>query len=213
MRTVSFSSDPVRKSLTNDFVCFSLNTDGDPSAGSSMAHAPTDTPGRCTQGIGKQNVQCLFLTPDGEIFHTASGFQSPENLSEHFETARTLFDAIRANPDRARQIVRNFHQERLDATRVADDSARRTARGSFPRFMTQIVRMGTRGNGFDPTSVHDIFDLKTQDAAHNDNRYMVEHALIRLDEFQRNPRELVGYERTAFASVGNGGASGGQIGQ
>ncbi len=213
MRTVSFSSDPVHDLLTSDFVCYSLNTEGDPSAGSSMAHAPTDTPGHCTQGIGKQNVQCLFLTPDGEIFHTASGFQSPAELSEHLETASTLFAAIQENPDRADRIVHDLHQERLDELQTSDADARRMIPGSFAQFMTQIARRGNRGGRFNPTTVDGIFDLKTQDAAYNDNRYMVEHPLITLEEFQRNPRELVGHERTAFASVGNGGASGGRIGQ
>ena len=178
MRTVSFSSDPVHDSLTDDFVCYALNTEGDPSAGSSMAHAPTDTPGHCTQGIGKQNVQCLFLTPDGEVFHTASGFQSPEELSEHLETASTLFAAIQERPDHADRIVHDVHQEQLDELHTSNADSRRTARGSLAQFMTQIARTGTRGGRFNPTTVNGIFDLKTQDVAYNDNRYMVEHPLI-----------------------------------
>ena len=71
---------------------------------------------------------------------------------------------------------------------------------------------GARDGQLFPSSMNGMFDLLTQDAEHNDARYMVEHPLIRLREFERNPRELVGYERSAFVSVGNGGASGGQIG-
>ena len=213
MRTVSFSSAPVRRILSDDFICFSLNTEGDPSAGASMAHAPTDAAGQCSQGIGKQNVQCLFLTPEGDIFHTACGFQSPEQLREHLDSAAELFHEIRENPDRANMIVRNAHQERLDALRDDGNNARRRTPGSLAQFLSEMARSRAGGGQFNPTAVSGVFDFKTRDAEYNDNRYMVEHPLIAIEEFQRNPRELVGHERTAFASVGNGGASGGQIGQ
>jgi hypothetical protein len=210
MRTVSFSSAPVHDSLTEDFVCYSLNTEGDPSAGASVGHAPTDSAGHCSQGIGKQNVQCLFLTPEGEILHTASGFQGPEDLKGHLETAAMLFGAIQDDPDRSEWLVRDLHQKRLAAFE-ANDSARRP--DSVAQFMTQFTRTAARGRRPGRTSVDNIFDFKTQDAAYNDNRYMVEHPLIPLEQLQRNPRELVGHGHTAFVSVGNGGASGGQIGR
>jgi len=212
MRTVSFSSAPVHDRLSDGFVCCSINTDGDPSAGASVGHAPADTPGQCTQGVGKQNVQCLFLTQDGEIFHTASGFQGPEDLQRHLEAASTLFAAIRNAPDHARRIVREFHEERLTEL-DRDNSSRRTAPAAIAQFMTQFTHMATRGRRRNRTSVDDMFEFKTQNAEYSDNRYMVEHPLITLEEFQRNPRELVGREHTAFISVGNGGASGGQIGR
>lgn len=210
MRTVSFSSAPVHNSLTDDFVCYSLNTDGDSSAGVSVGHAPTDTPGFCSQGIGKQNVQCLFLTPDGEIFHTASGFQGPDDLKRELDTASTLFAAIQADPDRAEWLVRDFHQQRL--AELSEES-RRTVPDSLGQFMSQFTGMGNRSGRSVPASVNGMFNFQTQDAAYNDNRFMVEHPLIPLADFQRNPRELVGNGRSAFVSVGNGGASGGQIGR
>ena len=213
MRTVSFSSAPVQELLKHDFVCYSLNTAGDPSAGSSIAHAPTDAAGHCTQGIGQQNVQCLFLTPAGEIFHTASGFQGAEDLRGHLETASTLFAAILENPDRADVIVRNAHHQRLEELRNTDNDLPRTAPGSIAQFLSEMSRSGNRGGRFDPTRVSGIFQLKTRNAEYSDNSYMTEHPLTTLTEFQRNPRELVGHGRTAFVSVGTGGASGGQIGQ
>lgn len=212
MRTVSFSSAPVHDSLTNDFVCYSLNIDGDPSAGASVGHAPTDSPGFCTRGIGKQNVQCLFLTPDGRIFHAASGFQGPEDLKAQLDTALKLFADIQEHPDRDGQIVRDYHQKRLDELQ-AESNAGSTLPGSFGQFMSQLSRGGVPGGGFNPTSFANAMNCGMPNPDYSDNQYMVEHPLIRLDQFERNPRELVGYERSAFVSVGNGGASGGQIGQ
>jgi hypothetical protein len=211
MRTVSFSSAPVRDSLTNDFVCYSLNTDGDPSAGLSVSHAPSDSPGFCTQGIGKQNVQCLFLTPDGRIFHTASGFQGPADLEVHLGTARRLFAAIQDDPEQAERTVRDFHQEQL-AAQPTDGNVRLPLPRSFGEMMTQFSSGGSRDGQFSAL-MNGMFDFPRRDAANHDARYMVEHPLISLSEFQRNPRELVGYECSAFVSVGNGGASGGQIGR
>ena len=66
--------------LNEDFVCATINTEGDPTAGASVGHAPTDSCGSSFRGIGRQNVQCLFLTPKGEIFHVASGFRGADDL-------------------------------------------------------------------------------------------------------------------------------------
>jgi len=91
MRTVSFSQPQVNQTLSNDFVCFTTSTEGDPSAGQSIRHRPKDPAGPCVRGNGQQNVQTLFLTPEGEIFHAASGYLAPEDMLAELEYARELF--------------------------------------------------------------------------------------------------------------------------
>src|SRR5262245_55323216 len=95
MRTVSFSSPKVQDALTQDFVCAVINTEGDPTAGTSCAHSPTDKPGPCTRGLGHQNVQCLFLTPKGEILHAACGHLDAEDMEQEIAFAHKLFNDTR----------------------------------------------------------------------------------------------------------------------
>ena len=112
MRTVSFSQAKVQAELNNHFVCHMINTEGETGSGSSQAHAPTDKAGRCNEGVANQNVQLLFLTPKGEIFHTASGFRGPKTLEDELKFSRTLFTKIQKNPSDASKIVRTAHNER-----------------------------------------------------------------------------------------------------
>ena len=42
MRTVSFSSDPVRQALQTDFVPAVINTTGTPATGASCKHSPRE---------------------------------------------------------------------------------------------------------------------------------------------------------------------------
>ena len=109
MRTVSFSTASVRRTLNSDFVCHAINTEGDPSAGKSHAHAPTDRPGRCSEGVANQNVQLLFLTPKRQIFHTVSGFRQGVTLHKELLFAKALFEKIQKSPSDAETIVRTEH--------------------------------------------------------------------------------------------------------
>jgi hypothetical protein len=115
MRTVSFSQPQVQTILARDFVCFTTSTEGDPTAGQSIRHRPRDPAGPCLRGNGQQNVQTLFLTPAGEIFHAATGYLSPEDLLTELEFARSLFATIQEVPaaDRAAEVQRQ-HRQRLE---------------------------------------------------------------------------------------------------
>ena len=113
MRTVSFSSAPVQKMLKSDFVCSTINIDGDPTAGASLAHAPTDSCGSSSRGIGRPNVQTLFLSPAGEILHVASGYVGPKDMAKEIRFAKKLHDATKKSPENAKTIVANLHANRL----------------------------------------------------------------------------------------------------
>ncbi len=216
MRAVTLSSAPVRKKLSEDFVCYVINTEGDASAGSSQGHAPRDAPGICAEGIGNQNVQTIFLTPAGEIFHTASGYRGPQEFLAELDFAETLFDRIRRKPDQAQQLIRTSHRDRMRLAGYTDDDLNRgpSQMNPFADMMESMPRLtqssGQRDTLFDPKRMNDeFFSGKTRMAQPFDYRFIQDHPLMPFDEFERNPRLLVGNAVTAFAS---GPASGGQIG-
>lgn len=216
MRAVSLSSAPVRKKLSEDFVCYVINTEGDPSAGSSQGHAPRDAPGLCAEGIGNQNVQTIFLTPAGEIFHTASGYRKPEEFLAELNFAKKLFDLIREKPEQAQQSIKTSHRNRMKLAGYTDEVLdRRPSRmNPFADMMESMPRLtqssSQRNMPFDPQGMNDkFFAGKTRMAQLLDYRFIHDHPLMPFEEFEQNPRLLVGNATTAFAS---GPASGGQIG-
>ena len=95
MRTVSFSNQSVRSLLNQEFVNTFTNTTGDPTAGKSIWHSPKDLPGQCARGVGGQNVQTIFMTPEGKIFHAANGFLSADDLLNEVKFAKELFGQIK----------------------------------------------------------------------------------------------------------------------
>ncbi len=228
MRTVSFSSPPIQQVLSDNFICHIVNSEGDPSAGMSQAHAPTDPAGLCSPGIGSQNVQTLFLTPDGDIFHTASGFRGPEALADEIQFAGELFQGIQAAPELARQTIPAMQRQRmLDAgidDRMLDADPRTEVAQMMNELRASVTGFG-HSNGMQGSLLtgmrhgrmpqqmqqlgDSIFAGKTQQARMQDYRFAVHHPMMPLDEFLDNPRSLVGNGVSAFAS---GSASGGQIG-
>ena len=218
MRTVSFSPAPVRKMLQDEFICQLINTTGDPSAGASIGHAPHDSAGFCTRGIGKQNVQCLFLTPQGEIFHTASGFRGPEDMQTELEFALATFEKIRRQPSKAKQLVRDVHIQRLRQVGFSDDVILNSG-SPFSTAMFDSIRLAQQfSNGFGKSqnpmgAVNEVFAIKGRESELSDGRFAIQYPLLPMQQFMRDPRLLVGHETSAFQSVGNGGASGGLLGR
>ena len=201
--------------LKRDFVCQLINTIGDPTSGASVGHAPRDAAGLCTRGIGKQNVQCLFLTPGGEIFHAASGYRGPEDLRSELEFALALYRSVRKQPNSASQLVRDAHIQRLQEQGFSDDQISSSDTGGM-MFAMQTARDFSKlnrptGNPFD--AVKQAFSIKGRSSELSDGRFSVHHPMIPMQEFLEDPRILVGHEASAFQSVGNGGASGGPIGR
>ena len=198
--------------LQNQFVCHLINTTGDPTSGASVGHAPSDTAGHCTKGIGKQNVQCLFLTPNGDIFHAASGFRGPEDLRSELEFALAVYRGIRKQPSNASQLVRDVHIKRLRNQGLSDDAIT----GSDPMGMLSAMRTARDFANLNPSSGNPInaaFAIKGRNSELSDGRFSVHYPMIPMQQFLENPRLLVGHEASAFQSVGNGGASGGPIGR
>lgn len=300
MRTVSFSSAPVQQLLNEDFICATINTEGDPTAGMSLGHAPTDSCGSSSRGIGEQNVQCLFLSSNGRILHVASGYVGPNDLEKEIRFAKKVHQAVIAEPENGKAIVVKLHKERLktlgfskeglqsprqrlDAKKIVNrfrkrmsipdvagfqggrsrfgmlrqqarenaeriSSARRNRMrrvsgrsrigrrrtsqpstlvpgiGSTSRFanVTKTMRKPSQedvekllqgdGDDFNPTRTTGIFSFKAKRTVLNDHRFSIERPLYPMDDFLDDPRVLVGNRKSAYASVGPGGASGGRIG-
>ena len=207
MRAVSFSSPAVRKQMNDDFVSVSINTEGDPSAGSSQAHAPSDQAGLCAPGIGNQNVQTVFLTPEGRIFHTASGFQDGPQLVREMNFASSLFEKIKESPEIAEQTVQSDHRSRMLKAGYSPQQLQQST-GPFrlpfgPKSMRSAQINGTGNSPFN------IFAAKTEQSRMLDYQFSQQYPMLEWEQFEQNPRLLVGDAVTAFAS---GNASGGKIG-
>ncbi|MBI1902370.1 MAG: hypothetical protein HYS13_14815 [Planctomycetia bacterium] len=113
---MSFSSPAVQKILNRDFEAAYLNIESDPNSGVSFAHAPKDPPGQCFRGNGEHNIQILFLTPEGEIFSTLSGYVEPEGLEAELEFALATFSALskQKGRDKQKEIVAKAHADYLE---------------------------------------------------------------------------------------------------
>lgn len=228
MRTVSFSSPPIQQVLSKDFICHIVNSEGDPSAGMSQAHAPTDPAGLCSPGIGSQNVQTLFLTPDGNIFHTASGFRGPDDLADEIQFAGELFERIQAAPELARRTIPAMHRQRMHDAGIDDRMLNSDPRAEMAQMMNELRASitgfgnsnGMQGSpltgmrqGRTPQQMQQLGDSvfagKTHRARIQDYQFAVRHPMMPVEEFLNNPRSLVGNGMSAFAS---GPASGGKIG-
>ena len=196
--------------MNRDFVCVAVNTDGDPSAGSSHAHAPSDQAGRCSPGIGNQNVQTIFLTPDQNIFHTASGFQDAAQLKKEMSFAKELFHKIQQTPRLAEKIVRSHHHDRMLQSGYSRQTLQNAGKPPSSLGSQQASVAGFPGLS-QPTgnSPFNIFAKKTERARLLDYQFSQNYPMLSWEQFERNPRLLVGNAVTSFAS---GNASGGHIG-
>ncbi len=209
MRAVSFSDPRVRNQLNQQFVCTFTNTEGDPTAGQSIAHRPGDPPGGCIRGNGKQNVQSIFMTPHGEIYHVATGFLSEDDLSQEIQFAANLFDEIQKRPEMSRQVVVEGHRARLAQLGFSD--AEIDSQNGFEMFMGMGMEMpgmtggaingsGSRGSGgFDP------FAGFVRAQMLSDNKFPIRNPLMDWRSLESNPATLVGSGKSFFASSSSGG--------
>ncbi len=196
MRTVSFSNKSVRKLLNNEFVNTFSNTTGDPTAGKSIWHSPDDSPGHCERGLGEQNVQTLFMTPEGKIFHAASGYLSPDDLLAEIRFAKGLFVRLKESGFGSKGLVREAHRERLKDLGYPEEEIA-GAMSNDPFKAADLVQ-GVEGGS--------IFAGKTKKAVLAGNAFSIEHPLMDYRTFEEDPTVLVGKGSSAFVSQANGNA-------
>ena len=189
MRTVTFSDRNVRNSIHRNFVPFCSNIEGDPTAGESIGHAPSEPAGDCIRGNGRQNVQTIFMTPDQEIFHVATGFLSPKDMLQEMQFADQLFQSLNSENENRHDLVRTSHQDVLSnlGSREIDPS-------QFAESMGEMFKSAQSGGMVNP------FQQLTNQFITDDQRFMVKRPLIRRTDFERDPGELVGRGKTFFSS-------------
>jgi hypothetical protein len=208
MRTVSFSSEPVRRLIDEAFVCSVENSKGQASTGASFSHAPRDPAGPCLRGNGQQNVQLYFATPEGELFHVLSGFVGPEDLQRELEFALRSHWAIANQESRQerKEALIAVHREFLKQQGHTD--AEIDAAGDGFASLRDLTA------GFDPRDFQPerLAELAQPDAVFakfakvqtlSDHRFAMEHPLLPVSEFR--PEMLVGSGQSFFGSTSSGG--------
>lgn len=219
MRTVSFSQPQVQQSLSRDFVCFTTSTEGDPTAGQSIRHRPQDPAGPCIRGNGQQNVQTLFLTPEGEIFHAASGYLSPEDLLAELQFAQELFSKLKeTHPTDRADLVRTSHRERLE--KIGFTAEQIDAEGNLlgAGMNMQLLLPGSNPiSAFLPGATPagqdagkptvDPIAAFTRGQILTDQKFCIDRPLMSAVKFEKDPTPLVGNGKSFFmsSSGGNGG--------
>jgi hypothetical protein len=190
MRAVTLSDRKVRNQLNKKFVCTWGNVEGDPTAGASFAHQPSDPPGSCIRGNGEHNMQVLVLTPDGELLNALAGYLSPDELRQELDLALEIYEGLvalerelpQADPDQARvDVVESAHRRFLQAYEQGDE---REDEGVFADFIAKRVA--------------------------SDHRFSMENALADARDF--DPVRMVGNAQTFFGGY-QGGKPSGEIGK
>lgn len=195
MRTVSFSDQKVRSLLNKDFVNTFTNTTGDPTAGKSIWHQPDDLPGRCSRGVGGQNVQTIFMTPEGEIFHAANGFLSAEDLLEEAQFAKDLFAQMEGSEGSVNGLVRQAHEDRLEELGYDADQIE-AAKSGRPFATFDLVTETEPGN---------IFAGKTKKEILMSHVFSIKHPMMDYRKFEKDPTPLVGKGKSSFVSTNSDG--------
>jgi hypothetical protein len=198
MRTVSFSSPAVRKILNEQFICTRIDTTGDPTAGTSFSHAPSDPPGPCARGNGQQNIQLLFLTSEGELFDTLAGFVGPEDLADELKLALSIVKRLRDKPADPRQVVRDLHADYLAKLGYSRAEIEQSGDDPLGGMFTGIGSALSQGN-FAPEK---MLEGLTRGQALHDHRFAIRHPLLPWKQFR--PEMLVGSGKSFFGSTGSG---------
>ena len=211
MRTVSFSSPDVRNLLNNQFINVFTDTTGDPTAGRSIGHAPGEPAGFCIRGNGQQNVQTIFMTPAGEIFHVATGFLSPEELATEVRFALQVFHRISSVVSDNRKIVVDAHRQRLSDSGF--DSNQISSRipmqmmmsGTEMPGMSQLPSSGDNPAGkLSAPDMDNVFSGFVRQQFLTDNRFSMDYPLITWKSLQEDPAKLVGNGQSFFSSSSSG---------
>ncbi len=216
MRAVSFSNARVQKSLNDQFVCCYTNTQGDPSAGASFSHAPDDEPGPCGRGAGRQNIQTIFMTPDGEMFHVATGYLAPDDLLTELKFAHELFASLQRKPKSRNETVVKAHRARLKELgfkpgEIAESDSRLSdmfLSGPNPAdFGIKVPRPGDFGVGVNLRGLGgNLFADISRRRMLKDHKFAMQHPLMTREEFEQNPQALVGRHKSFFGSHSGMGA-------
>ena len=215
MRTVSFSHPEVQQKLASQFECVFTDTTGNPTAGSSLKHAPRDSPGPCGRGAGRQNVQTIFMTPKQEIIHVSTGFLSGRDLVAEMDFAKSLFDKMLQAPEHQASLVESEQVRRLKNLGFDDREISQPFNpltdmmigGPNPKDMgLHLPGPGNRGQN----AAMDLFAKMDRQRILKDARYVIDAPLRSRESFEQDPGQLVGRGKTFFGSTGSSTKGSGQ---
>ncbi|MEZ6096212.1 MAG: hypothetical protein R3C03_18635 [Pirellulaceae bacterium] len=147
-----------------------------------------------------QNVQTIFLTPGGEVFHVATGFLSSEDLLEEAEFALNLFEKLKSEDVNRKAIVQDAHRERLKENGIEPMSASTSPEmAKIQSMQSMISDMQSGSNNRSP------FDFMIRQQFMSDNQFPISRPLMSAADLERDPTPLVGNGSSFFASSSSGG--------
>ena len=127
------------------------------------------------------------------------------------EFAEDLFEKIQKSPRLAERVVREDHHDQMIKAGYSPQTLQRAS-----QLVSPFGRLQAGITGFPRTSQPsrsdmpiNIFARKTEQTRMLDYQFSQKYPMLAWDQFEENPRLLVGEAVTAFAS---GNASGGRIG-
>lgn len=207
MRVGSYAHPDVQALIRTRFVPLSQNMEKLAGAGSSVGHLLNDPPGICTSRIAHQNCQALFLTPQREIFHAATGYLSPAELVAEMQFALGLFGEMQKRPKHARRLVVESHRNRLKQLGFTENDLQ-TPTDPLRRFFAEsgIPAGGVGAN------VGEVFQQIARQRVLADHRYLLNYPLISQSDFERDPAPLVGSDDFFFQSGPASGRNTGKFG-
>ena len=161
------------------------------------------------RGNGKQNVQTIFMTPDGDIFHVATGFLPPEDLANEIEFAGKLFSAMQKERGPKDDLVATTHRRRLLDLGFNDNQI--DSQNGFEQMMMMQNSMNGRGSlagsprGRNSRSgnrgaMNGMFDSLIKGQFLADNKFSIQYPLVDYETFEDDPTPLVGDGTSFFAS-------------
>lgn len=193
MRTVSFSDPTVRNTLANEFVSAYTNTQGTANTGMSFSHSPNEPPGPCGRGAGRQNVQTIFMTPRGQIYHVATGFLSPQDLREELDFAGQTHQSLQqagANPQTLVALQsKRMNQLGFSQPEVFNENQFQDLATMFSPSDLGIEMPGSR-----------LFGDVGRNRVLRDAKFVMKYPLMDHQQFEQNPALLVGHHKSFFGS-------------
>lgn len=136
------------------------------------------------------------MTSDREIMHVVAGYISPAEFLVEMEYAYELFEKLKEESGNRFDLVRTSHQDKELRSRLANRAAR--IETEYPSLREQKSKLPSRMTGGSGSPGQLIA---------RDDQYMIQRPLITMDEFRKNPGELVGNGRTFFSSTTNASQS------
>jgi hypothetical protein len=202
MRTVTFSDPRIRNIFNQHFVNTHTNTEGDPNAGQSIRHRPGEPAGNCIRGNGKQNIQTIFMTPEGEIFHVATGYLPADDLLDEAKYALQLFGKLKeTESDKHAALVTRSHRDRLNEIGESVDSG---FDGMF-RMMNSFDRPASSSAASgNPPVPGQMFQQFVQRQFREDQQFSIDRPLMSYHRLEQDPTPLVGNGKSFFASSSSG---------